>query len=120
MRDSEEPQRLLTEEDRFEGMLRKRRFEEPAPDLAKRILSASLIPESESGTGPVSFLRRVFADFDLPRPAFAVVTVSMAVLLLTGFLIGFSGSVRPTETGEEQPGLQAFLHYKGSVPWEER
>jgi hypothetical protein len=76
--------------------------------------------ESESGEPPASFLRRLFVDFDLPRPAFAVVAVSMAVLLLAGFLIGFSGPVRPTETGEEQPSLQAFLHYKGSVPWEER
>lgn len=70
---------------KLEEMLRSRPVEPAGPGLAERIvLKARAIPQNQALPLGQS-LRRLFAEFHLPRPAYV-----LAGTLLLGFLLGFN------------------------------
>jgi hypothetical protein len=90
------------EDEKLESMLRSRRFEPAAPDLADRIvLKARQMPQNQKIT-----LRRLFAEFHLPKPGYV-----LACTLLLGLVVGFN---MPLETTPADDGdtvqVQSFLY----------
>ena len=111
-------QALLAEQERFERVLKNRRYEEPSDDFAQRIISASLHQDKEASFSLRLFLSRLFADeFYFPKPALLVGTTLMIAALLVGFVIGFANSTGSISTDQRQASLQEFLHYEGDVLW---
>jgi hypothetical protein len=116
LRNSSELQVLLTEQKRFERVLKTRKYEEPGGNLAQRIVSLSLRQDKKSTFSLGLFFSRLFAgEFYLSKPAFIVVSILMITALLVGFVIGFSNSTGSTLTDQRQANLQEFLHYEGDV-----
>lgn len=113
---SPELQAFLAEHERFERILRTRKYEEPRGNLSERIVSLSLRQEKRLPFSLGSFLRRLFSDeFYLPKPALIVVSVLMITALLIGFVIGFSDSTGSVSADQRQASLQEFLHYEGDT-----
>jgi hypothetical protein len=96
---------------RFEEVLRARRYEEPTPDLARRIISAALRRRKKPSPGLAAFLAACFADFRLPKPVLTAVAV-----LIVGFVVGFLLSPEQGLVGQEQSDLQEFLYAAREVP----
>jgi len=104
--------RLLQEgHAQFEAVLRARRYEEPSPDLAHRIIAAALRRERKPSLGIAAFLATCFADFRLPRPVFTAVAV-----LIIGFTIVFLLFPELGLVEQEQTDLQEFLYAAREVP----
>src|SRR5204863_6582604 len=94
-------------DEKLEEMLRARRVAPPNADLAQRIiLKAQAIPQSEAlPLGQA--LRRLFAEFYLPKPAYV-----LAGTLLLGFLLGVENpfDTSPPPDQASPPAAQAFLY----------
>jgi hypothetical protein len=94
-------------DEKLEEMLRSRRVEPPSADLAERIiLKAQAIPQSQALPLGQS-LRRLFAEFHLPKPAYV-----LAGTLLVGFLLGFNNpfDTTPPVDSVTSPTAQAYLY----------
>lgn len=116
LQNSSELQGLLTDQERFERVLKTRRYEEPSGNLAQRIVSLSIHQDKKSPFSLGLFLSRLFAgELYSPKPAFIVVSILMITALLAGFVIGFSNPTGSTLTDQKQANLQEFLHYQGDV-----
>jgi hypothetical protein len=116
LHNSSELAALLTEQERFERVLRTRKYEEPSGNLAQRIVSLSSGQDKKSPFSLGLFLSKLFTDeFCLPKPALIVVSILIAAALMVGFIIGFSNSTGSALTGQSQANLQEFLHYEGDV-----
>jgi hypothetical protein len=93
-------------DEKLDEMLRSRRVDPASPDLSERIiLKAQAIPQSEAlPLGQA--LRRLFAEFHLPKPAYVV-----AGTMLVGFLLGLNNPLDtlPRDQGNAQTA-QAFLY----------
>ena len=110
---SSEIQVLLKEHEHFERLLETRRYEEPANNLAQRIISASR-QKAPSGLG--SFMSALLNEFHFPKPAFAMLSAVMILILVIGFVIGFSNpSGSSVSTAQEETSLQAFLYDEGDT-----
>jgi hypothetical protein len=112
---SSELQALLAEEERFEGVLTTRRYEEPSRDLAQRIVSASQPKRKKRWPSLVGFFSELVWEFSLPKPALTAVSVSLVFVLILGFVIGFSNPIGSLSTEQGQTDLQEFLYYEGEV-----
>lgn len=91
---------------RLEEMLRSRRLEPPSSDLAERIiLKAQAIPQNQALPLGQS-IRRLFAEFHLPKPAYV-----LAGTLLIGLFLGFNNpfDTAPAD-GINPPAAQSFLY----------
>jgi hypothetical protein len=88
---------------KLDEMLGSRRIEPAGSDLADRIiLKAQATPQTIAVTG---WVRRLFMEFHLPRPAYVV-----ACTLVLGFLVGL---YQPLDTLTDDPDpvhLQSFLY----------
>ncbi len=116
LQNSSELRGSLTEQERFERVLKTRRYEEPSGNLAQRIVSLSLHHDKKSPFSLGLFLSRLFVgEFYLPKPALIVVSILMITALLIGFVIGFSNSTGSISTDQKQANLQEFIHYEGDV-----
>jgi len=118
LRNYSDLQALLVEQEKFETVLKARKYEEPSADLVQRIVSLSWHQDKKSPFGLSLFLARLFSyEFDFPKTALLVGCTVMIAALVTGFVIGFSYSPGSMLTNETQVNLQDFLHSKGDVPW---
>ena len=93
-------------EQRLEAMLRSRRFETASPDLAERIIrQAQQVPQNQ--TVPLTqWVRRLFAEFRLPRPAYVLVST-----LIFGFVVGFTLPQHTTTADDtDSISVQSFLY----------
>jgi hypothetical protein len=93
-------------DDKIEEMLRSRPLEPAGPDLAERIiLKARTMPQGQAlPLGQA--LRRLFAEFHLPRPAYV-----LAGTLLLGFLLGFNNPLDNAPAKDAgSAGAQSFLY----------
>jgi hypothetical protein len=91
---------------KLEKMLKSRRVESASPDLAERIvLKAQRIPQNP--TVPLrEWIRQLFADFHLPRPAYA-----LAGTLIVGLVVGFNAPLDTKTTADADPfPVQSFLY----------
>ena len=112
LQNSSELRELLEEQERFEKVLKGRKYEEPDKHLAQRIVSFSLSGNIRSRFSLGIALRRLYVDeFYLPKPVFIAVSVLVMVALIAGFSIGFS-SPKTSFLTQSQPSLQAFLLYE--------
>jgi hypothetical protein len=98
------------QDENLDAMLRARRFEPASPDLAQRIiLKAQSLPQNQ--TLPlIPWLRQLFAEFHLPKPAYVVVSA-----LVLGMIVGFSTPDKPASKDEDSASVQSFL-YADEVP----
>jgi len=118
LQNSSKLQALIAEQERFEGVLKRRKYEEPSDDLAQRIISASFQGNIKSSFSLRLFLSRLFADeFYFPGPALLVASTLMIAALVIGFVIGFSSSTRAVLSDPRQANLGEFLNYEGNALW---
>lgn len=95
---------LQEEHAQFEAVLSTRVYEEPSPDLARRIVSAAWQRERRTFPGLAELLASCFMDLRLPKPVFTA-----AAVLIIGFVVGF---FLPTESVLADPDpaeVQTFL-----------
>lgn len=105
---------LLADEERFEGVLKTRRYEEPDGDLAERIISASVKKEKAPSTLN-AFFSDLLQEFWLPKPALTAVFVSLFFALIIGFAVGFLNSSGYVSVEQDETNLQNLLYYEGEV-----
>jgi hypothetical protein len=98
------------QDENLDAMLRARRFEPASPDLAQRIiLKAQSLPQNQM-LPLIPWLRQMFAEFHLPKPAYVVVSA-----LVLGMIVGFSTPNKPASKDEDSASVQSFL-YADEVP----
>lgn len=112
---STEIQAVLALEERFEGVLKARRYEKPSGDLAERISSASAYRKRKVRHALAGFFTDLLWEFSLPRPALTAVSVALILALIIGFAIGFSDSTGTMSAEQYQANLEDFLYYEGEV-----
>jgi len=111
---SSEIQALLKEHEHFEQLLKTRTYEEPAGNLAQRIISASR--KQKAPFSPASFISALLNEIHLPKPALAALSAVMILVLVIGFVTGFSNPLEsPVLTAREETSLQAFLYDEGDI-----
>jgi hypothetical protein len=115
METSSELRTLLAEEERLERVLKTRKYEEPSRDLAERIVSASLSMRKRGRHGLSRFLSELVWEFGLPKRALTAFSVSLVLVLILGFAIGFANLTGSVSTEGSQADLQEFLYYEGEV-----
>ena len=112
---SPELQKLVDYEERFEGVLNTRKFEEPSKDLAGRIVAAALPKKKKAQRKFGMFFSDILSEFSLSRRAFAAVSVSLVFILIIGFTIGYSNPSGYTSAEQYETHLEDFLNYEGDV-----
>ncbi len=88
---------MVTKKDRLDQLLENRRFEAHAPDFASRIIQAAARTEQKIPLRFSTWLKQIFAEFELPRPAFA-----LSCALVLGLAIGISDTLS-LSTDQEAP-----------------
>lgn len=106
---------MMDEKD-FEEILNSRKFEEPSPDLAQRIIDASLLQAKKPRFNVFNWFALFLNEFNLPKPVYAAMPFSLVIVLIIGLLIGFSNPVEKRISKQEQIHLQDFLYVKGELP----
>ncbi len=81
---SAELRQALEEERRFEEALNRRSFEEPSPDLERRIIDAAAPKPERARNSVLGLLSSIFSGFHLPRPA-----IALPLLLVLGMAAGY-------------------------------
>lgn len=91
---------------KLEAMLQSRRFEAASPDLAERIvLKAQRISQNQTTT-LTEWMRQLFAEFHLPRPAYV-----LAGALMLGIAVGFNAPLDTTTPDDaDRVYVQSFLY----------
>lgn len=112
---SSELRKLLAEEQRLERVLKTRKYEEPSSNLAERIISASLSKRKKVRRGLGGFFLDLVWEFSLPKPALTALSVSLVLVLILGFAIGFINPIGSVSTEGSQTDLQEYLYYEGEV-----
>jgi len=110
-----ELQKLVEDEERFEGVLKTRKYEEPSRDLAGRIVAAALPEKKKAQRNLGVFFAEVLGEFSLSRHALAAVSVSLIFTLIIGFTIGFSNPSGYASAEQYETNLEDFLNYEGDV-----
>jgi hypothetical protein len=112
---SPELQKLVGDEERFEGLLKTRKYEEPSRDLAERIVAAALPKKKKAQRNLGVFFSEVLREFSLSRRALTAVSVSLIFTLIIGFTLGFSNPSGYTSVEQYETNLEDFLNYEGDV-----
>src|SRR4051812_3277542 len=93
----------------LETLLRSRYVEPPRAGFAERIIATAGYAQPSPVSGSAAWLEAFFAQFILPRPAFALASV-----LALGVVIGLAAV--PVATGsEENMSIQSYLENDGAV-----
>lgn len=107
---------VIMDEKKFEKILDSRKFEEPSPDLVRKIIVASLSQKKKPGFSIVAWFADIINEINLSKPVFAAVPLMLAIVLIAGLTIGFSNPVEKRIAVLEQINLQDFLYVKGELP----
>jgi len=105
----------VEEEERFEGVLKTRKYEEPNRDLARRIVAAALHRKKKAQRNLGVFFSEVLREFSLSRRALTAVSVSLIFTLIIGFTIGFLNPSGYVSAEQYETNLEDFLNYEGDV-----
>lgn len=108
-------QALKTEQAEFERVIKTRKYEEPASDLARRIVDASLRTERKPSFSLDVFFAELFGEFRLPLPSVAAMSAVIIALLVIGFAVGYLDPLGPVEPLHEKTDLRAFLYTGGEL-----
>jgi hypothetical protein len=106
---------LLEEEVRFEKVLKARTYEGPNHDLTERIILASKSKNKKVRPRLVELLSELVWEFGLSKPVMSALYVSLVLVLLLGFAIGFTNINGSVSIDGTQTDLQEFLYYEGEV-----
>jgi hypothetical protein len=101
---SSECRSLQEEYARFEAALSARVYEEPSPDLARRIVSAARRRERNVSIGIIEFLVSCFRDLRVPAPVFTT-----AAVLVLGVVLGLWLPAESVVADPESSEAQTFL-----------
>jgi len=112
---SPELQKLVEEEECFEGVLKTRKYEEPSRDLAGRIIAAALPRKKKAQRNLGAFFSEVLREFSLSRRALTAVSISLIFTLIVGFTIGFSNPSGYASAEQYETSLEDFLNYDGGA-----
>jgi len=112
---SPELQKLVEDEERFEKVLKTRKYEEPSRDLARRIVASALPRKKKAQRNLGVFFSEVLREFSLPKRALTAVSVSFIFALIIGFTIGFLNSSGYISAEQYETNLEDFLDYEGDV-----
>ena len=112
---SPELQKLVEDEERFEGILKTRKYEEPSRDLAERIAGAALPRKKKAQRNLGVFFSEILREFSLSRRALTAVSVSLIFTLIIGFTIGFSNLSGYVSAEQYETNLEDFLNYEGDL-----
>ena len=112
---SPELQKLVEDEEYFEGVLKTRKYEEPSRDLAGRIVAAALPRKKKAQRNLSVFFTELLREFSLSRRALTAVSVSLIFTLIIGFTIGFSNPSGYVSAEQYETNLEDFLNYEGDV-----
>ena len=112
---SPELQKLVEDEEYFEGVLKTRKYEEPSRDLAGRIVAAALPRKKKAQRNLSVFFSELLREFSLSRRALTTVSVSLIFTLIIGFTIGFSNQSGYVSAEQYETNLEDFLNYEGDV-----
>lgn len=112
---SPEIRSLLASEERFEGILKTRKYEEPYGDLGERISAASVYKDKKTQRTSGGFLSDLLWEFSLHGRAVTAVAVAFIFALVIGFAIGFSNTSESLSAEQYQANLEDFLYYEGEV-----
>ena len=112
---SPELQKLVEDEERFERVLKTRKYEEPSRDLAGRIVAAAMPRKKKAQRNLGVFFSEILREFSLSRRALTVVSVSLIFTLIIGFTIGFSNPSGFVSAEQYETNLEDFLNYEGDV-----
>ena len=112
---SPELQKLVEDEERFEGVLKIRKYEEPSRDLAGRIVAAVLPRKQKAQRNLGVFFSEALREFSLSRRSLTAVSVSLIFTLIMGFTIGFSNPSGYASAEQYETKLEDFLNYEGDV-----
>jgi hypothetical protein len=115
MDSSPELQKLVEDEERFEGVLRTRKYEEPSRDLAGRIVAVAMPRKKKAQRNLGVFFSEVLREFSLSRRSLTAVSVSLIFTLIIGFTIGFSNPSGFVSAEQYETNLEDFLNYEGDV-----
>lgn len=112
---SPEFQKLVEDEERFEGVLKTRKYEEPSRNLAGRIVAAALPRKKKAQRNLGLFFSEVLREFCLSGRTLTAVSVSLIFTLIIGFTIGFSNPSGYVSAEQYETNLEDFLNYEGDV-----
>ena len=112
---SPELQKLVEDEERFEGVLKTRKYEDPSRDLAGRIVAAAMRRKKKAQRNLGVFFSEVLREFSLSRRALTAVSVSLIFTLIIGFTIGFSNPSAYVSAEQYETNLEDFLNYEGDL-----
>jgi hypothetical protein len=115
MDSSPELQKLVEDEERFERVLRTRKYEEPSRDLAGRIVAVAMPRKKKAQRNLGMFFSEVLREFSLSRRSLTAVSVSLIFTLIIGFTIGFSNPSGFVSAEQYETNLEDFLNYEGDV-----
>ena len=97
-------------DENLDAMLRASRVEPASRDLAQRIILKAQSLQQNQTLPLIPWLRQLFAEFHLPKPAYVVVSA-----LVLGMIVGFSTPDRTASRDEDSASVQSFL-YADEVP----
>lgn len=109
-----EAQKAHEEEKRFESILEGRTLEAPALNLSQRISNAAIHQAQEpcksNGLPVMEFL----SFFGFSRPHLIVLTALIALILLTGFIIGYTNPFK-SQTAISSNISEFLPYYNGEI-----
>lgn len=106
---------LIAEQEELERVLKARNYEGPSADLADRIIRTSLQREQKALHGLSGLLSELLGVFEVPKRAVVSVSAVVVVLLIVGFVIGFSDPLGSSSTEQASTGLQDILYSEGAL-----
>ncbi len=115
LNNSFELKKLAQEEERFEGVLKTRKYEEPSRYLAERIVAAALPKKKKMQRKLGVFFAEVLSEFSLSRRALAAVSAALIFTLIIGFTIGISNPSGYALAEQYETNLEDVLNYEGDV-----
>lgn len=95
---------FFTDKD-LEKLLRQSPMVSPSPDLAQRILRQALMIPQQTQMTMAQAVQRIFAEFRMPQPAYA-----LATLLLIGFAMGCFMQSPAYANSQKQITIANFLY----------
>ncbi len=118
--DSHELRKLHAEYKKLEEILLSRKYEEPSQDLADRISYAALQRGRAKKTSPIKgFLDELLSGIHFPLPRYALASLLVFSMLISGFATGYALSEQSysqtTEAYVTQSDIYDFLYYEGEM-----
>lgn len=115
LRDAPELQALVADHQRLERFLQDRSCEAPRPDLAERIIAASLRERKEAARSLQEKILELVGWSGLRQPVLVALVLLVISSFVVGFIAGFAGPADQIASEQTQVALQEYLYYEGEL-----